>query len=126
MGHVGEELGADCLDLWEAGYYELKPLAATFRDAAGKLDLADTGLGNLYRDSLLGGPYGPVRDAWSDFRDDVFTILRETAENLNLTGDALMTAANEYMASDTTAQNTFKALQPAVVAAHPQNPVPPK
>jgi hypothetical protein len=120
VGHTGEELGADCLDLWEAGYYELKPLAAIFRDAAGKLDLADGGLSNMYRDAKLGGPYGPVRDTWSDFRDDVFAILRETAENLDLTGDALMLAANEYMSSDQAAKDKFAQLQPAVIAAHPE------
>ncbi len=125
MGHTGEELGADCLDIWEAGYYELKPLAGIFRDAAAKLDMTESGMYNMYRDSKLGGPYGPVRYVWADFRDDVFAILRETAENLDLTGDALMLAANEYMRSDQAAKDTFNRLQPAVVAAHPEQ-APPK
>jgi hypothetical protein len=118
MGHTGDELGADCLDLWEAGYYELKPLVDIFRDAAAQLDMTDAGMYNMYRDSKLGGPYGPVRDVWVDFRDDVFAILRETAENLDLTGDALMLAANEYMKSDQVAKDKFRELQPAVIAAH--------
>jgi hypothetical protein len=124
MGHTGEELGADCLDLWEAGYYELKPLASIFRDAAGKLDLTDTGMYNMYRDSKLSGPYGPLRDVWVEFRDDVFNVLRETAENLELTGDALMLAAQEYMNSDQAAKDKFAQLQPAVVAAHPEKEPP--
>jgi hypothetical protein len=124
MGHHGDELGADCLDLWEAGYYELKPLGVTFRDAAGQLDRADDGLYNMYRSSELGGPYGPVREVWSDFRDDVFAVLRETAENLDLTGDALMMAAREYMRSDKAAKDKFVQLQPQVIAAHPEKEPP--
>jgi len=124
MGHTGEELGADCLDLWEAGYYELKPLAQIFRDAAGKVDLADGGMSNMYRDDKLGGPYGPVRDVWSDFRDDVFAILRATAENLDLTADALMLAASEYIRSDQAAKDKLRQLQPAVIAAHPEKEPP--
>jgi hypothetical protein len=123
VGHKGAELGADCLDLWEAGYYELKPLGQTFNEAARQLDRHDASL-ILYRSSELGGPYGPVVDVWSDFRDDVFAILRETAENLDLTGDALMLAAREYMSSDKAAADKFRQLQPALIAGHPEKEPP--
>jgi hypothetical protein len=124
MGHTGDELAADCLDLWEAGYYELKPLGEVFRDAAGKLVLTDQGLGNMYRDGKLGGPYGPVHGAWSEFRDDVFDILRETAEALDLTGDALVMAAKLYMGEDEAVKAKFEELQGAVIAAHPEKEPP--
>lgn len=119
MGHTGAELGADCADLWAAGHFELKPLGAVFREAARNLHLADCGLPNMYRDSRLDGPYGPVRDAWCDFRDDVFAVLRETAESLDLTGDALILAANEYLRADQAAKDEFDRLRPAILAAHP-------
>jgi len=117
MGHTGEELGADCADLWEAGHYELKPLGARFRDAAAKLALTEDGEHNFWRDTNLGGPYGPVRSIWADFRDDVFDVLKETATNLELTGDALILAANQYLAADDVARQKFDELKPAVIAA---------
>lgn len=107
MGHTGDQLGADCADLWEAGQFKLKPLAEEFREAASHLDRADSGLSNMHRDGKLGGPYGPVREAWTAFRDDVFAALRETAESLELTGDALILAANEYARTDTEARRKF-------------------
>ena len=117
MGHTGEELGADCADLWEAGHYELKPLGAQFRDAAAKLAQTEDGEYNFWRDSKLGGPYGPVRPVWADFCDDVFDVLRQTAENLELTGDALVLAANEYANSDDVARRKFEELKPAIIEA---------
>jgi hypothetical protein len=127
MGHTGEELGADCVDLWEAGYYELKPLGAQFRDAAAKLALTEDGESNFWRDTELNGPYGPVRQVWADFRDNVFNVLRETAENLELTGDALILAANEYTNTDAIAKQRFADFKPAVIEAHKNDGVePPK
>ncbi|MEO3743484.1 hypothetical protein [Plantactinospora sp. B5E13] len=118
MGHTGEELGADCVDLWEGGYFELKPLGAQFGEAAGRLALTEGHEGCFWRSSELGGPYGPVRQVWADFRDEVHVILRETAENLDLTGDALILAANEYLETDTVAKRKFEELKPAVIDAY--------
>jgi hypothetical protein len=123
VAHDGAELGAACLDLWEAGHYELKPLARTFDDAARRIDNADGAL-LLHRGSELSGPYGPVLQAWSDLRDDVFAILRETAANLDLTGDALLLAAREHLRSDRAARDAFHRLRPDVVAAHPEREPP--
>ncbi|GII21756.1 hypothetical protein [Planosporangium mesophilum] len=118
MGHTGEELGADCVDLWQAGNYELKPLGAQFRDAAAQLARTEECEYNFWRDTKLGGPYGPVRQVWADFRDEVVDILRQTAENLELTGDALILAANRYADTDEDAKRTFTDLKPAVIEAH--------
>lgn len=117
MGHTGEELGADCVDLWEAGHFELKPLGAQFHEAAGDLARTEAGEQNFWRSGELGGPYGPVRQVWADLRDEVVGILRDTAESLELTGDALILAARRYTASDEVAKRRFDELQPAVIAA---------
>ncbi|GAA2471308.1 hypothetical protein Ahu01nite_079120 [Winogradskya humida] len=124
MPHSGDELGADLVDLWEAGQYQLKPVAQQFRLAAGNLLLTDSVGHNFYRDGKLGGPYGPAKPAFDDFRDAVFEILRTTAENLELTGDAMVLAADEYAQTDDVAAKKFQELQPAVEAAHPQDGTP--
>ncbi|MGA5305436.1 hypothetical protein ACPCHT_36440 [Nucisporomicrobium flavum] len=124
MPHSGDELGADLVDLWEAGQYELKPVAGQIREAAGALLLADNSGYNWYRDGKLGGPYGPAKPAWESLRDDFFEILRTTAENLDLTGDAMVLAADEYASTDSVAGKKFEELKPAVEAAHAQDGVP--
>ncbi|MBB4764699.1 hypothetical protein ACFQFC_10865 [Amorphoplanes digitatis] len=118
MSHSGEELGADLVDLWEAGRYELKPVAGQIRYAAAQLLQADAGGYNWYRDGKLSGPYGPAKPAWESLRDDFFEILRTTAENLDLTGDALVLAAEQYANTDSVAAKKFEELKPAVTAAH--------
>ena len=118
MPHRGDELGADLVDLWEAGKYELKPVAQQFRLAAGRLLLADNSGYNWYRDGKLGGPYGTAKGPFEELRDAFFEVLRTTAENLDLTGDAMVMAAEEYAGADGAAKKKFEELRPAVDSAH--------
>ncbi|MEU4618946.1 hypothetical protein AB0G04_03045 [Actinoplanes sp. NPDC023801] len=44
MGSEGAELAADCVDLWKAGEYELKPLAAHYQHVIDLVLDAESGM----------------------------------------------------------------------------------
>jgi hypothetical protein len=95
-----DTLVTNCADLWEAGELKLKPLAMHFRSMVANLTAAESRSAALRRDELFGGPYGPARGAWEYLADTTVRILRETAENLEATGDVLVMASQEYQAAE--------------------------
>ncbi|MEU4426102.1 hypothetical protein AB0F81_36240 [Actinoplanes sp. NPDC024001] len=117
MGATGEELGVDCLELWKAGTYQLQPLGEHLRLTVRHLVTAESGLSALWRDSKLGGPYGPLLDAWTSLADETIRILQETGESLEATGQILVLASSEYQETDDVARRKFEELKPDVVRA---------
>ncbi|WP_203869825.1 hypothetical protein [Plantactinospora endophytica] len=84
-------------------------------DAAARL-VGDTnsGLANAFmRPTQLGGPYGPTHGPWRSFRDELESILSDTAVNLELVGEALRLAASEYARTDSAAGAEFDRLRQA-------------
>ncbi|MEU4164769.1 hypothetical protein [Actinoplanes sp. NPDC026670] len=95
-----KELVADCTRLWEAGEMKLKPLAAHYRSVITRIAAAETRVDVLWRDQLLGGPFGEAKSAWQYLADTTVDLLRESAESLEATGDVLIMAALEYQEAE--------------------------
>ncbi|GIE27641.1 hypothetical protein Ait01nite_006860 [Actinoplanes italicus] len=116
MGSTGTELAADCVDLWKAGEYELKPLVAHYRQVIDLIAGAESGMSHLWRHESLGGSFGPVRDVWERVAEVAIQALRESAENLDATADVLTMASEEYLVTDAVAAREFEKLKSAAVA----------
>ncbi|MDR6325264.1 hypothetical protein [Actinoplanes couchii] len=95
-----KQLVADCVRLWEAGELKLKPIAAHYRSVVADIAAAEAGIGALWRDQSLGGPYGEARSAWLFLADTTVAILRDTADNLEACGDVLIMASGEYQEAE--------------------------
>ena len=93
MAHHGTEFGADLYDLWFAGEHQLRELAIEFRRAANRLDETSRHDEAFRRPPELGGPYGPARSPYLEFRDRVYAFLTETWTNMELAGEGLSMAA---------------------------------
>jgi hypothetical protein len=119
MGTVDGRLVADCVKLWQAGEYQLKPLADHYRDVSTAILQSEPGLSALGRDSMLGGPHGPFRAAWQALADQTIENLRATSENLAATGDVLILAAESYAGTDRDNADAFEAERARIEAALP-------
>ena len=118
MSHSGEELGADLVDLYDAGRYKVGAVADQFRRAGGDLNGAAGYDGLFIRNPVLGGTYGPAKASWDTLRDAVVDVLATTATNLEDTGHALVMAADEYAGTDQAAAATYRELKAALDQSH--------
>jgi len=118
MPHSGEELGADLVDLYDAGRYKMKSVAELFRGAGGELVRTDGMTGVFARHPDLGGSSGPARRPWEALRDAVVEVIFKTAANMDDTGLALMMAADEYAKTDDVARKKFEELRGALDRSH--------
>src|SRR5215475_4291866 len=101
MPDHGRDLGADLYHLWLAGKDNLPSVAGEYGRAASDVAATDSAFAVMWRPSRFGGDtYGPVYYSWTTLRDELQTILSETASNLTLTGEALVLAANQYAKTD--------------------------
>jgi hypothetical protein len=102
MPHSGQDLGVDLYGLWRAGTDNLPAVAAVYAGAARSV--ADTAEGetSAFRrpEQFGGGPFGPACSSWTALRDELATMLRDTATHLELAGEALCLAASEYAKAD--------------------------
>lgn len=107
MTSSGRELGADIYELWRAGHENLPNVAAQFSDSASTLAAYSYGY-KFYRSGSLGagGMYGAY-DAWNSLAGTLDGIMRETADNIVDTGNALVLAADMYAATDADAAAEF-------------------
>lgn len=96
MAEDQEKLVTNCVNLWEAGELQLKPLAAHYRNIVSKVFAAEAAAGIFWRPQELAGPNGPARGAWQYLTDSTLDILQETAENLAAAGEILVMASHEY------------------------------
>lgn len=119
-----ETLVANCVELWEAGEMKLKPLAAHYRSMVANITAAEGRSGALRRDELLGGPYGAARSAWEYLADTTVRILRETADNLEATGDVLIMAAEAYAEAENINTDAIKNAKDDVILAEERVPEP--
>ncbi|GAB3800462.1 hypothetical protein GCM10027605_16050 [Micromonospora zhanjiangensis] len=112
MPDSGKDLGVDRYRLWQAGSKDWPMVASHYTKAGHSLDEALHGLAQAFlRSPRLGGPYGPAYEPWRALRDEMRKILTQTASNLELTGDALCIAAENYERSDTAAEAEFNRLR---------------
>ena len=111
MPDTGKDLGADLYHLWLAGKQNLPSVADQYGKAAAGVSSTQSVASVMWRPSRFGGDtYGPVYYSWTALRDELQTILSETAGNLTLTGEALVLAANQYAKTDRAAAAEMKRL----------------
>ncbi|MEV0897734.1 hypothetical protein [Actinoplanes sp. NPDC049802] len=118
-------LVADCVDLWTAGEMKLKPLAAHYRTVVASISTAERHLGALWRSEMVGGPYGPARSAWESLAETAIAMLRETADNLEATGDALVMASEMYAETEDINAEAIRKMKAPVIAAATYDPATP-
>jgi hypothetical protein len=108
----GEDLGVDLYELWVAGQTQLPQVGEQFADAAQWLARTESQDGGFWRPAEFGGGgYGPAQASFAHLRDSMTAIFRDSQDNLELAGRALMMAAEEYASTDHTAADTFHRLQ---------------
>ncbi|MEU4690015.1 hypothetical protein [Actinoplanes sp. NPDC023714] len=118
MPHSGEELGADLVDLYDAGRFKMKALAVEFRGAGAALVRTYGMTGVFARHPDLGGSSGPALGSWEALRDAIIEVIATTAVNMEDTGDALIMAADEYGKTDAIAARHFEELKQGLDHAH--------
>jgi hypothetical protein len=113
MVDKGTGFGLDLYELWQAGRDRLPTVALQYTEANNAVAHTDDGLAAAFLRSphLSGDSYGPVYPAWKTLRDELQTILHDTAKNLELVGEALCLAANEYAKADSAAEKEFNRLK---------------
>ncbi|MGI5215512.1 hypothetical protein [Plantactinospora sp. CA-290183] len=112
MPNGGVDLGADLYDLWKAGKDNLPSVAGEYTAASNAVGSIASGVsGAFMRPAQFGGTHGPAYAAWSSLRNELESILEQTATNLTQTGQALCLAATRYAASDSAADAEFKRLR---------------
>jgi hypothetical protein len=111
MSKHGEELGADLYELWVAGHRQLPQIAVQFVKAGHDLSLTEPNDDVFWRSAEMGGGSGPALAEFARFRDTMMAIFRDSQENLELAGEALTLAANEYALADHDAARRLRELQ---------------
>jgi hypothetical protein len=113
MPHSGRDLGVDLYHLWLAGTDNLPSVAGEYVVARNEVASTEVGLIGAFRRSerFGGGPYGPAHAPFVALRDDLRRILADTAENLELTGEALRLAASGYAQTDSAAAAELERLR---------------
>ena len=98
-------LGADLFDLWNAGKHMLPAAAESVQGAW------NTTPASIKSYCTRSGPIGLVPDGPGQAIDNVLEYLNralsDSAQNLRLTGDALVWLANQYAATDADAKAEF-------------------
>lgn len=112
MPDHGKDLGADLYHLWLAGKTDLPAVAGAYSSAANNVSATDNDMYSaMWRPTRFGGDsYGPVFYSWTALRDELASMLADTAMNLALTGQALCRAATEYAKTDSAAAAEMKRL----------------
>jgi hypothetical protein len=111
MPDVGKDLGVDIYELWLAGKEKLPTVAAQYDEARRHVASTDDhAVTALTIPSDLLGNHGEVLGPWIALRDELLTILTDTATNLTLVADALVIAADAYARTDHRAGREFDRL----------------
>ncbi len=112
MPDHGKDLGADLYHLWLAGNDNLPAVADEYRRTADDLSNIDNDIYRaMWRPARFGGDdYGTVFYAWTALRDELQSMLSDTATNLTLTGEALCLATNVYAKTDDAASDEMRRL----------------
>jgi hypothetical protein len=113
MPDKGEDLGVDLYQLWRAGRDNLPSVAVEYAAANDHVANTDKGLSTTFLrpTQFGGGSYGPVYASWKALRDEFQTILGDTSKNLELVGESLCLAANEYAKADGAAADELRRLK---------------
>ena len=99
---TGEEiLGVDLYRSVAGWLLQLPTVASRYTEAEQSVDGTASDLSHaFFRPPRLGGAFGPAYEPWKALRDEMRRILAKTASNLELTGEALRLAAEEYSRSN--------------------------
>ncbi|MFI1992066.1 hypothetical protein [Actinoplanes sp. NPDC020271] len=97
-----EDLGVELGQLWDAGHRDLPAVTAVLTSARSDLTRAPRAWESAFRRPVEFGTghHGKVYTALSRMNDVMVTILRDSAENLNLAAEALLLAAEVYADTD--------------------------
>jgi hypothetical protein len=102
----------DLYELWLAGEKQLPEVAAQFADAGKKFGLTQAQDGQFWRPAeFSGGGYGPMHAGFVSLRDSMAAVFRDSQSNMELAGQALKLAADEYAATDHKAMEQFRAMR---------------
>ncbi|NUT21391.1 MAG: hypothetical protein HOV77_19630 [Hamadaea sp.] len=97
--------GTDLSRLWDVGKKTMPGIASQLdyarQDLAYTVQWAEPA---FKRHPKFGGDHGPAYAGWCELRDDIAKMLGDTARNLYLTAEALVTAADSYAESDENAK----------------------
>jgi hypothetical protein len=104
VGH-GEDFGADLYDLYRAGRNELPATARTYSDLTTQVHRR-AGYMEASFDAPGRGPTAAHR-ALLELRDELHDVLRLTCIRLQEIGEALVTTADSYAATDEEAAEEF-------------------
>lgn len=113
MSDSGEDLGFDLYQLWRAGRDNLPSVAVEYAAANNHVANTEYNLSSAFlRPADFGsGSYGQVYNSWRSLRDDFQIILADTSRNLELVGEALCLAAEEYSRADSGAAKELRDLR---------------
>ncbi len=113
MPDSGYDLGVDLYELWKSGHDNLPWLAWVVATANNDLAATATAAGSAFIRPLEFGTelYGNAYWPWRGLRDELQRILGDTATNLELVGDALCMAAQQYADSDSAAADELNRLK---------------
>jgi len=111
MPETGIDLGASLYELRKAGRHHLPTVALQFAEANLAVASTEENMSQVFsRPPELGGPYGRTYYSWRSLRDELQTILADMATYLELVGQALCLAAEEYARADAEAAAEFNRL----------------
>ncbi|MDW5326428.1 hypothetical protein [Plantactinospora sp. KLBMP9567] len=112
MPKSGSDLGVDLYELWVAGERSLPEVAQQFAEAGKCFGQTESGDGYFSRPAEIGGGgYGPAQRAFAELRMTMSAVFRDSQSNLELAGQALKMAADNYDASDQAAMDQFNAMK---------------
>ncbi|AVT36672.1 hypothetical protein [Plantactinospora sp. BB1] len=102
----------DLYELWVAGDRMLPEVAQQFAEAGKRFGQTESGDGYFSRPAEIGGGgYGPAQRAFAELRMTMSAIFRDSQSNLELAGQALKMAAENYATSDQAAVDQFNAMK---------------
>jgi hypothetical protein len=110
MAEHGQHLGVILGDLWLCGRYYVPKMADIYIQANGSVAGTDGDSGSFGRTGYVGNTGfttsvpGQVYPVWNQVRNEFQRILGQSATNLYDVGDALISVANGYAATDHAAQ----------------------
>ncbi|MBX6354729.1 MAG: hypothetical protein IRZ05_02610 [Micromonosporaceae bacterium] len=112
MPDAGRDLGVDKYELWLAGKEKLPAVVALYDEARRRIEsTGDNAVTALTMPSVLLGNHGEVLGSWTALRDELLTMLSNTATSLAMVADVLVMAADAYDRSDQAAAREFNQLR---------------
>src|SRR5690242_7378738 len=108
--HQGATLGVDLYHLYLIGKAWLPNVADQYDAAMSALLSADSLFGAFSRSSALGGPDGPLREAWLETNRELMVLLSHFYLSLTEAAAGVLRTMEAYAAADAQAHDTLNHL----------------